>query len=42
MRAYSATVGTDGYIIAAIITTHTTRNQPNAPRGGPRPASVPA
>ena len=37
MRAYSETVGaTDGNIIAAIITTHTPRNQPSAPSAGPR------
>src|SRR3954454_24883871 len=43
MRAYSATVGaTDGNIIAAIITTHTPRNQPSAPRAVPGPASIPA
>src|SRR3954469_18562986 len=43
MRAYSATVGaTDGNIIAAIITTHTPRNQPSAPSAVPGPASIPA
>src|SRR3954468_11610515 len=42
MRAYSATVGaTDGNIIAAIITTPTPRNQPNAPSSVPGPASIP-
>src|SRR3954451_13596972 len=43
MRAYSATVGaTDGNIIAAIITTHTPRNQPSAPSAVPGPSSMPA
>ena len=43
MREYSATVGaTDGNIIAAIITTHTPRNQPSVPRLGPRAAVHPA
>src|SRR3954469_19944552 len=43
MRAYSATVGAaDGSIIAAIITTHTPRNQPSAPSAVPGPASMPA
>src|SRR3954469_2150402 len=42
MRAYSATVGaTDGSIIAAIITTHTPRNQPTAPSAVPGPSSIP-
>src|SRR5919106_3642307 len=42
MRAYSATVGdTDGNIIAAIITIHTPRNQPTAPRSVPGPSSIP-
>src|SRR5215207_693088 len=42
MRAYSATVGdTDGNIIAAIITIHTPRNQPTAPRLVPGPSSIP-
>src|SRR3954452_11344166 len=43
MRAYKATVGaTDGNIIAAIITTHTPRNQPSAPSAVPGPSSIPA
>src|SRR3954453_17274357 len=43
MREYSATVGaTDGNIIAAIITTHTPRNQPSAPSAVPGPSSIPA
>src|SRR4051812_41552531 len=43
MRAYRATVGaTDGNIIAAIITTHTPRNQPSAPSAVPGPSSIPA
>ena len=43
IRAYSATVGaTDGNIIAAIITTQTPRNQPNAPSEVHGPSSVPA
>src|SRR3954451_19145012 len=43
MRAYSATVGaTDGNIIAAIITSHTPRNQPRAPSAVPGPSSIPA
>src|SRR5919106_610595 len=42
MRAYSATVGdTDGNIIAAIITIHTPRNHPSAPRSVPGPSSIP-
>src|SRR4051794_13865477 len=42
MREYSATVGaTDGNIIAAIITTHTDRNQPNVPRPVQGPSSMP-
>src|SRR5215210_1749492 len=42
MRAYRATVGdTDGNIIAAIITIHTPRNQPSAPRLVPGPSSIP-
>src|SRR6476660_6100340 len=42
MREYSATVGaTDGNIIAAIITTQTPRNQPNAPREVQGPSSMP-
>src|SRR5262245_33534120 len=42
MREYSATVGaTDGNIIAAIITTHTDRNQPNVPRSVHGPLSMP-
>src|SRR5436309_13656282 len=42
MRENSATVGeTDGSIIAAIITTHTARNQPSAPRSVPGPSSIP-
>ena len=42
MREYSATVGaTDGNIIAAIITTQTPRNQPNAPREVQGPSSIP-
>src|ERR1700736_4536161 len=43
MRAYRAVVGaSDGNIIAAIITTHTPKNQPSAPRSVPGPASIPA
>ena len=42
MREYSATVGaTDGNIIAAIITTHAPRNQPNVPRAVQGPSSIP-
>src|SRR5205807_4258872 len=42
IRAYSAAVGaTDGNIIAAIITTHTETNQPNAPRCVHGPSSMP-
>src|SRR3954451_15452644 len=42
MRAYSPTVGaTDGSIIAAIITTHTPRNQPSAPSPVHGPPSIP-
>src|SRR5262245_51100429 len=42
MREKSATVGaTDGNIIAAIITTHTPRNQPNVPRPVQGPLSMP-
>src|SRR5438093_2714028 len=42
MREYKATVGeTDGNIIAAIITTHTPRNQPNVPRSVHGPLSMP-
>src|SRR3954452_21332340 len=42
IREYSATVGeTDGNIIAAIITTQTPRNQPNAPRPVHGPLSIP-
>src|SRR3954453_8733163 len=42
MRAYNATVGdTDGNIIAAIITTHTPRNQPALPRFVHGPLSIP-
>src|SRR4051794_12347726 len=42
MRAYSPTVGaTEGSIIAAIITTHTPRNQPSVPRAVHGPASIP-
>ena len=43
MRAYNAVVGAnDGNIIAAIITTHTPKNQPSAPRSVPGPPSIPA
>src|SRR5438270_705306 len=42
IRAYRATVGaTEGNIIAAIITTHTARNQPNVPRPAHGPWSIP-
>ena len=42
MREYRATVGaTDGNIIAAIITTQTPRNQPNAPTEVHGPSSIP-
>ena len=42
MREYSATVGaTDGNIIAAIITTHTPRNQPSVPSAVHGPSSMP-
>src|SRR4051794_30200932 len=42
MREYNATVGaTDGNIIAAIITTHTPRNQANPPSPVHGPASMP-
>ena len=42
MREYRATVGaTDGNIIAAIMTTHTARNQPSVPEAGPRPVVHP-
>src|SRR4051812_33114069 len=41
MREYKATVGaTDGNIIAAIITTHTDRNQPKLPRPVQGPLSI--
>src|ERR1051325_9256631 len=41
MREYNATVGaTDGNIIAAIITTHTPRNQANVPRSVHGPTSM--
>src|SRR3954468_5880189 len=43
MREYKAIVGeTDGNIIAAIITTHTPRNQLNAPRFVHGPSSIPS
>src|SRR5207244_2482167 len=42
MREYRATVGaTDGNIIAAIITTHTPRNQPRPPGPVHGPLSIP-
>ena len=42
MREYSATVGaSDGNIIAAIITTHTPRNQPSVPSAVHGPSSMP-
>src|SRR2546425_1756931 len=42
MREYKATAGeTDGNIIAAIITTHTPRNQPSVPRSVHGPLSIP-
>jgi hypothetical protein len=42
MREYNATVGlTEGNIIAAIITTHTPRNQPAVPRPVQGPLSIP-
>src|SRR3954453_12265775 len=42
MREYSATVGaSDGNIIAAIITTHTPRNQPSVPSAVQGPSSMP-
>src|SRR5437762_1591149 len=42
MRAYRATVGaTDGNIIAAIMTTHTARNQPTVPSPVHGPLSIP-
>ncbi len=43
IRAYRTTVGaSDGNIIAAIITTHTPRNQPSVPRAVHGPSSMPS
>ena len=42
IREYRATVGaTDGNIMAAIMTTHTARNQPAVPRPVQGPLSIP-
>lgn len=43
IRVYNAVVGaSEGNIIAAIITTHTPKNHPSAPRSVLGPPSIPA